>query len=301
MKYFIILAIAAVLVWIFRRTIYFVVLTAFGRNRYATVGQMLRVPFHLPNYTRPAQAAKHIRQLQTDSNGYTLWETPLGQLWASKGASSLTEMVAEQMQRTYGVGSQSVKAGDVVLDGGANIGIFCRVAFRLGAAQVIAIEPSPENLKCIRRNCADELAKNKLIIVPAGLWQKETTLWFAVNPVHEEAGKLIDTPADLPLGHTLIEVPVVNVDALKKRLAVNRIDFIKLDIEGAEREALAGAVETLRSDKPRMAICMYHLDDDIDVLPALVTKANPTYKIETGMCLSDGSFWRLRPKILFFR
>ena len=99
----------------------------------------------------------------------------------------------------------------------------------------------------------------------------------------------------------LIEIPVVTVDPLKKSLGLDRIDLIKLDIEGAGREAHAGAAETFRTDKPRMAICMYHLDDDIDVLPPQIVKTNPTYKIECGVCLSDGLFWRLRPKILFFK
>jgi len=288
--YAVIFAVVAVLVWIFRRTIYFVILTAFGRNRYATVGQMLRVPYHLPHYVRPSQAARKIRAVRTDSSGYTLWDTPLGPLRTSKGAASLAEMVSEQMRSTYGVGIQSGRAGDVVLDGGANIGIFSRAAFHLGANKVIAIEPSLENLECLRRNFADELAKKKLVIVSSGLWHEQTTLWFAVNPVHEEAGKIVDNPLNLPPGHTLVEMPVVTIDTLKKGLGLDRIDFIKPDIEGAEREALAGAVETLRADKPRMAVCMYHLESDIDIIPAQIVATNPTYKIESGMCLSDGSF-----------
>ena len=298
---FIFVVIIAALGWYFRRTIYFVTLTVLGRNRYATVAQVLRVPFHLPNNVRPEQAEQKILAVRTDSQEYTLWDTPLGQLWASKGASSLAEMVSEQLRSAYGVGAQSVRAGDIVLDGGANIGVFARMAFRLGADKVIAVEPSSENLECLRRNFATELQRNKFVIVSKGLWSAETTLLFAANPTHQEAGKIINNSSDLPPGHVLIEVPVVTVDALKKSLGLDRIDFIKLDIEGAEREALAGAAETLRKDKPRMAICMYHLDDDIDVLPSKIVKTNPTYKIECGMCLSDGSLWRLRPKILFFR
>lgn len=301
MLYLIVAGIFIALIWFFRRTIYFVSLTVLGRNRYATVGQILRVPFHFPRYVRPAHAEKKIRAIRTDSDGYTLWETPLGQLWTSQGAMSLAEMVSEQMRSTYGVGPQGVRPGDIVLDGGANIGVFSRVAFRLGADKVIAVEPSSENLECLRRNCAKELMQNKLIIVSHGLWRTTGILWFAVNPTHQEASKIIGDSLDLPSGHTLVEMPVVTVDSLKRSLGISRIDFIKLDIEGAEREALAGAVETLRADKPRLAICTYHLDDDINVLPAQILETNPAYTIESGMCLSDRSFWRLRPSILFFR
>jgi FkbM family methyltransferase len=45
-----------------------------------------------------------------------------------------------------------VRAGDVVLDCGAGIGLFARQALKRGARTVIAIEPVPENLECLRRN-----------------------------------------------------------------------------------------------------------------------------------------------------
>lgn len=292
---------AIALAWYLRRTLYFMVLTALGRNRYATVAQMLRVPFHLPNYVRPEHVAREIRVIRKDPEEYVLWDTPLGHLWAPKGAASLEEILAEQMRSAYGVSAQGVQRGDVVLDGGANIGVFSRQAFNLGADKVIAVEPSPENLECLRRNFADELAQNKLIIVSKGLWSTNTSLFFAPNLTHQEAGKIINAPVDLESNNIRTEIQVTTIDTLKKDLGLDRIDFIKLDIEGAEREALAGAAETLHADKPRMAICMYHLDDDIDVLPALIVKTNPAYTIESGMCLSDGSFWQLRPKILFFR
>lgn len=57
------------------------------------------------------------------------------------------------------------------------------------------------------------------------------------------------------------------------------IGFIKMDIEGAEREAIIGAKETILRDKPILAICAYHLQDDLLVLPQLIKSIYPNYKL----------------------
>jgi hypothetical protein len=138
------------------------------------------------------------------------------------------------------------------------------------------------------------------VLVPKGLWERTMVVRFAVTPGNQSANKIIDDGEEIPAGANVFEIPVTSIDAFKQEMAIPRIDYIKLDIEGAERYALEGARETLKHDKPRLAVCMYHLADDIDVLPAKVKMANPAYRIESGLCMADGSPFRLRPHILFF-
>ncbi len=57
------------------------------------------------------------------------------------------------------------------------------------------------------------------------------------------------------------------------------MDFIKADIEGAERKMLKGAKETLRKYAPKLSICTYHLPDDKEVLTKIILEANPAYII----------------------
>jgi hypothetical protein len=57
------------------------------------------------------------------------------------------------------------------------------------------------------------------------------------------------------------------------------VHFIKMDIEGAERHALAGARRILASHKPQLAICIYHAPDDPDVVPRVVHEANGSYRM----------------------
>jgi hypothetical protein len=67
-------------------------------------------------------------------------------------------------------------------------------------------------------------------------------------------------------------------------LGLLRIDYIKMDIEGSEREALRGARQTLRRFRPRLMLDSYHRRDDMAVLPALVRQANPEYSMICGPC-----------------
>ena len=53
--------------------------------------------------------------------------------------------------------------------------------------------------------------------------------------------------------------------------------FIKMDIEGAEREALAGVEQLIRSHKPKLAICAYHKVEDIYTLPELIRTFRDDY------------------------
>ena len=56
------------------------------------------------------------------------------------------------------------------------------------------------------------------------------------------------------------------------------VTFIKLDVEGAEYQALLGAEHTIASYKPKLAICTYHKLEDIWELPSLIHEMNPEYR-----------------------
>ena len=71
-------------------------------------------------------------------------------------------------------------------------------------------------------------------------------------------------------------VPVRSVDSLMKDKLCT---FIKMDVEGAEREALLGARWTLQTQKPKLAFSGYHRNEDLFALPLLLKEIEPSYRI----------------------
>ena len=105
------------------------------------------------------------------------------------------------------------------------------------------------------------------------------------------------TPHDLPGTHK-ITVPIVPLDNVVENLALERIDFIKMDIEGSERWGLKGGQRTIQRFRPQLAISSYHLKDDPAAVTEEVLKAYRGYGIHgKGIAVANGV---VQPKVLFF-
>ncbi len=68
-------------------------------------------------------------------------------------------------------------------------------------------------------------------------------------------------------------------DSLDNILCGNRVDYIKYDVEGAEREALAGSQRTIETYRPTLLISLYHRSEDIYELPLMIHEKYPDYKL----------------------
>jgi len=230
------------------------------------------------------------------SLGLELWETPKGKYWLPKKQGELlSSLLAEQDQHIYGSGEQAVRRGDIVLDGGAHIGVFSRTAIAAGAKLVVAIEPSPKNLECLRRNLASEIADGRAIIVPEGVWHEAGKLPFHMDPENSAGNTLLVSESHRPM---TIEVPLTTIDHLVSRLKLERVDFIKLDIEGAEQNALQGGRGAISKYHPRMAICAYHTTTDAQKVPEVARAVWSGYRTGCGPC--EEQDFRIIPQTLFF-
>lgn len=167
-----------------------------------------------------------------------------------------------------------IKPGDLVIDAGANIGMFSALAAYKGA-RVIAFEPMPSNLSYLNQTAA---LNPGVTPVPSALHEQSGELHFSqseVNNIGSFTGNKIATSQSIP-------VKCITLDAYVKQNHIKKIDFIKADIEGAERNLLNGARETLKTMKPRLAICTYHYPEDPDLLKQIILEANPAYEIYQG-------------------
>lgn len=76
------------------------------------------------------------------------------------------------------------------------------------------------------------------------------------------------------------EIEAITLDQFVEMNHISKLDFIKADIEGAERLLLAGAKEVLQKFAPKLAICTYHYPEDPALLSFMIKQANPNYIIE---------------------
>jgi FkbM family methyltransferase len=236
------------------------------------------------------------RLVEKDPAGFHLWDTPKGRFWIPKGSDwSLAWGLAEQERKIYGAGPNAVRAGDIVLDCGANVGVFVREALAAGARLVVAIELAPENLECLRRNFAAETSAGSVIVYPKGVWDRDEWLTLNVDPENSPADSVVIRPERSYPGP---KVPLTTIDKLVAELQLARVDFIKTDIEGAEQKALLGAQATLARFHPRLALSAYHRPDDPIEIPVLVRRAWPGYQMECGPCADVTTY--IRPDVLYF-
>ncbi len=224
---------------------------------------------------------------------YSLWATPYGEFWAPTASKdALLYDIGEQMRGIYEAGTR-VRPGNIVLDAGANVGVYTRKALALGASKVIAIEPAPENLECLRRNFAAEIARGQVVVYPKGIWDRDDTLKLSVDPGDSAKDSFL-RPIQ---GASYVEAPLTTIDKMVAELGLTRVDFIKMDIEGAERKAIMGGRQTIAKYHPHMALCIYHVEGDEVEVPRLALEAYPAYQVSRACFTAQN---RVQPEVAFF-
>jgi FkbM family methyltransferase len=251
---------------------------------------LLNLLFSLP---LPAE----VRLLREDKKaGLELWETLLGRLWIPKpGFYVIRHLEQEQVvQRVYDHPHAHVAAGDTVIDCGAHIGGFTRIALRAGARLVVAIEPEKANIIALQRNFTEEIKKGRVILIEKGVWDKAGRLSLHLSNTGDSHSVVINQNAGQDES-----IQVTTIDALVQELKLPKVDFLKFDIEGAELNALRGSRQVLKQWHPRLAVSSYHKRGDPSAICGIVWEAQPSYLIGSKDLLTEPRGTGV-PKVLFF-
>jgi len=170
----------------------------------------------------------------------------------------------------------TVKKGDTVIDAGAWIGDYSAYAASKEAV-VYSFEPDTKlyELLCKTKELNNVDGEERIFPVQKGLGSSECKMNLSIDSNAGEGNSLV---FDRGSNETEL-IDVTTLDSFVKEHNLKRIDFIKADIEGAERDMLKGATHVLKMFAPKLAICTYHLPDDPDVLEKIILEANPNYTI----------------------
>lgn len=131
--------------------------------------------------------------------------------------------------------------------------------------QIFAFEPDIHNYNKLTRNNIDAFSENA-ICFPLGLSNYAQKIRFSTGA--GEASAISDNGTDL-----------ITCVALDDVLAMQTIDYLKMDIEGAEYDALLGAKKIIRNMKPKLAISVYHCPSHLWLIPNLIKAMNADYKL----------------------
>jgi FkbM family methyltransferase len=168
------------------------------------------------------------------------------------------------------------ETGDVVCDGGVGTTPTTPINFSNSVGEsgfVYGFEPIRASYDQLKAKTADYA---NIEMVPKGLWSEEKKIEMFVAGDVSTFRKLfyINRNKTETCDLTTIDLFFENV---KKAPS-----FVKLDVEGAEQKALAGAENTIRNNRPKLQVCLYHSDDDFLKIPLQILRYYSKYEIFIG-------------------
>ncbi len=131
-------------------------------------------------------------------------------------------------------------------------------------SSITALEPDRRNFRKLSAYAEESLA-GRVTLVPAGAWSTDTELMFAAK-----AGRQ---------SRVSTKGVATTMRSLDSVLDGRKCTLLKMDVEGAEREAIIGASNTIRQYQPKLNIAVYHRNEDIFSIPIQVRQLCPNYNL----------------------
>jgi len=186
-------------------------------------------------------------------------------------------VIQKQYEYHEGIAHCKAEFGDVVIEGGGCWGdttmYFAHEVGPTGA--VLSFEFLPSNLEVLHRNQnLNPDLRSRVHLVNHALWSSSGQKLYYVD-----WGPGSRVTADVDKYHSWEGmVETITIDETLNNLGFSRVDFIKMDIEGAELEALRGGEASIRKCRPKLAISVYHNPEDIETIPRYLAGLDLGYR-----------------------
>jgi FkbM family methyltransferase len=165
-----------------------------------------------------------------------------------------------------------VDGGDIIIDAGVGWGdttvYLAALANQKPTGHSYAFDILDEGFAALSEQCRSNSDINNITPVLKALSDKDGEIVYISAP---SPGAKIETK------ETERKVETISIDTFCNSNDLEKIDFIKMDIEGAEVPALKGASAVIRKFKPKLAISVYHKWDDLLVIPQLIKSIRDDY------------------------
>jgi FkbM family methyltransferase len=232
------------------------------KEEHAEYEQDIKRIWHYPYETQEFNGATY-KRLALAPQGFE------GELLTHPWVLGIHDFLYDQYQH----GDCRVLPGDTIIDAGAFVGdtavLFHQAA--KGDCHVHAFEILEENISLMRYNLDANNIADKVDICSLALSDKSGDFVNIHAPTIQGATSIFG-------GSSEVQAETITIDDYVRKNNIGRVDLIKMDIEGAERMALAGALETMKRDRPRLAICVYHIWDDIIEIPRIIRASGVPYR-----------------------
>jgi FkbM family methyltransferase len=170
------------------------------------------------------------------------------------------------------------KSGDYCIDGGACWGetslFFSRIVGVKG--KVYAFEFIPSNMSVLKEVLAKNSDVTNVEIIENPIWNKDNVEIYYKD---KGSGSRVTTK---PFENFDGIVRTKTIDTLVSENIIQKVDLIKLDVEGAELNALKGAVESIKKFKPLLIVALYHYERDFKEIPEFIQNLRLGYKFYFG-------------------
>lgn len=179
----------------------------------------------------------------------------------------------EQNPHSYVSDFVKMQANDVVIDAGACEGFFIHFSLENKCSKVIALEPEPNLAKCLEKTFDSD---SRVEVHNLALSDNVGTAKMVLGNEYGCTAKLS--------GEGNMNVKTTTLDQLSSKLKLEKIDWIKMDIEDKEVEALKGAIQTINRYRPKLSIAVYHSYENARAIKELIHSNIADYQVSFGGC-----------------